>query len=135
MEKDAYTLPEVSEKTGVSVRTLRRYIHNGRIKAVKMGGNRFVVSRENFLKFINGEWLNWRVNMELVGEYKVCSKHKVDKKLVYKREVRTRTVGNMTVPEIRYYTEDYCRLDKIQEDIFVGGTYHSTIEYFEYKEA
>lgn len=55
MTKELYTLPEMSEKTGVTVRALRKYIHEGRIKAVKMGGNKFVVSHENYMKFINGQ--------------------------------------------------------------------------------
>jgi excisionase family DNA binding protein len=55
MEKDMYTLSEISDKTGVTVRALRKYIHEGRIKAVKMGGNKFVVSHKNYIKFINGE--------------------------------------------------------------------------------
>lgn len=55
MAKDIYTLPEISEKTGVTVRALRKYVHEGKIQAVKMGGNRFVVSHENYIKFINGK--------------------------------------------------------------------------------
>lgn len=78
--------------------------------------------------------------MELVGEYpvycdEVYSEDKVRNKLVYKRDVRVRTVGNMTVPETRYYTSNYYRLEKIQEDVFVSGEYQTTVEYFRYKGA
>lgn len=73
--------------------------------------------------------------MELVGEYPVYSEKKVKNKLVYKRDVRVRTVGNVTALETRYYTADYHRLERIQEDIFVSEEYHSTVEYFKYKGA
>lgn len=73
--------------------------------------------------------------MELVGEYPVYSEDKVRNKLVYKRDVRVRTVGNMIVPETRYYTSNHYRLEKIQEDVFVSGEYQSTVEYFRYKGA
>lgn len=73
--------------------------------------------------------------MELVGEYPVYSEEKVKNKLVYKREVRVRTVGNMMVLETRYYTADHFRLEKIHEDVFVSGEYQSTVEYFKYKGA
>lgn len=73
--------------------------------------------------------------MELVGEYPVYSEEKVKNKLVYKREVRVRTVGNMMVLETRYYTADHFRLEKIQEDVFVSGEYQFTVEYFRYKGA
>lgn len=73
--------------------------------------------------------------MELVGEYPVYSENEVKNKLVYKRDVKVRTVGNVTVLETRYYTANYHRLEKIQEDVFVSGEYQSTVEYFKYKGA
>lgn len=73
--------------------------------------------------------------MELVGEYPVYSENKVKNKLVYKREVRVRTVGNDTALETRYYTADHYRLYKIHEDVFTSGGYQSTVEYFKYKGA
>lgn len=73
--------------------------------------------------------------MELIGVRAVQSENEVKNKLVYKCEVRSRTVGNMTALETRYYTADHFRLEKIQEDIFVSGKYQFTVEYFRYKGA
>lgn len=73
--------------------------------------------------------------MELVGEYPVYSEDKVKNKLVYKREVKVRAVGNITALETRYYTANHYRLEKIQEDVFIDREYQSTIEYFRYKGA
>lgn len=73
--------------------------------------------------------------MELVGEYPVYSENKVKNKLVYKRDVKVRTVGNVTALETRYYTANHYRLEKIQEDVFVSEEYQSTVEYFRYKGA
>lgn len=73
--------------------------------------------------------------MELVGEYPVYSENEVKNKLVYKRDVKVRTVGNVTALETRYYTANHYRLEKIQEDVFVSGEYQSTAEYFRYKGA
>lgn len=73
--------------------------------------------------------------MELVGEYPVYSENEVKNKLVYKRDVKVRTVGNVTALETRYYTANHYRLEKIQEDVFVSEEYQSTVEYFRYKGA
>ena len=73
--------------------------------------------------------------MELVGEYPVYNENEVKNKLVYKRDVKVRTVGNVTALETRYYTANHYRLDKIHEDVFVSGEYQSTVEYFRYKGA
>lgn len=73
--------------------------------------------------------------MELIGVHAVHSENEVKNELVYKRDVRVRTVGNMTALETRYYTADHYRLEKIQEDVFISGKYQSTVEYFRYKGA
>lgn len=49
-----YSLNEVANLTGVTVRTLRKYMNEGRLKAVKMGGQ-CRVAEENYIAFINGE--------------------------------------------------------------------------------
>lgn len=56
MENDLklYTLEEVSEIVGVTVRTLYKYINDGRLKAVKMG-NKWQVSHKNLKDFIEGK--------------------------------------------------------------------------------
>lgn len=54
MDKIAYTLDELAEQFQVTTRTLRTYIKNGKLKAVKIG-TRWIVSAENLNDFINGK--------------------------------------------------------------------------------
>lgn len=79
--------------------------------------------------------------MEYIGVYPVInmSIDAVEDKEIYKREVRYRTVGNVTALETRYYTKQYERLCKVVEDIYVNDetTYmdhepHRSLTYFEY---
>ena len=48
-----YSLSELEPILGVTHRTLLRYITEGRLKGVKMGG-RWKVSQDNLRAFING---------------------------------------------------------------------------------
>lgn len=48
-----YTLSDLVPMLGVTYRTLQNYIHDGKLKGVKIGG-RWRVTEENLLKFING---------------------------------------------------------------------------------
>ena len=48
-----YTLEEVQGFLKVSEKTLRSYIKDGRLKAVKIG-RRWTVTEENLTKFVNG---------------------------------------------------------------------------------
>lgn len=59
--------------------------------------------------------------MEYIGVYPVInmSIDAVEDKEIYKREVRYRTVGNVTALETRYYTKQYERLCKVVEDIYM----------------
>ena len=47
-----YTAQEVSQILGVHVVTARRYMYEGRIKAKKIGGNRYLVSEANLREFL-----------------------------------------------------------------------------------
>jgi len=49
-----YSLTEIEPIVGVSHRTLMRYVYDGKLKAVKIGG-KWKVSEEALKKFINGE--------------------------------------------------------------------------------
>lgn len=49
-----YDVKQVSEKLGVRVEAIRRYIKSGRLKAVKVG-NKYIVSEDNYNDFINGK--------------------------------------------------------------------------------
>lgn len=53
MEK-FYTLKEIEDNLRISNRTLRRYIENGKLEAVKVGG-KYLVSEENYNKLISGK--------------------------------------------------------------------------------
>ena len=46
-------LVDISQKLGIHIVTLRRYIKSGKLKAQKLG-NSYFVSKENFKEFING---------------------------------------------------------------------------------
>ena len=48
-----YSLSELEPILGVTHRTLLRYISEGKLKAVKMGG-RWKVSQDNLRAFVNG---------------------------------------------------------------------------------
>lgn len=54
MSTKVYTTEEVSKMIDVSERTIRNYIKAGKIKAVKVG-NKYIISEDNYMKFINGE--------------------------------------------------------------------------------
>lgn len=54
MTQQFYDVKQVSEKLGVRVEAIRRYIKNGRLKAVKVG-NKYIVSEDNYNDFINGK--------------------------------------------------------------------------------
>lgn len=54
MAVETYTVEQVAEQLGVSVRTIREYVRDGKIKAVKVG-NKYIISEDNFRKFVNGE--------------------------------------------------------------------------------
>lgn len=49
-----YTVEEVAKMVGSTDRTIRNYIKNKRIKAVKVG-NKYIISEDNLKLFINGE--------------------------------------------------------------------------------
>lgn len=54
MAVETYTVEQVAEQLGISVRTIREYIRKGKIKAVKVG-NKYIISEDNFRDFVNGE--------------------------------------------------------------------------------
>lgn len=45
-EKDLYTVKEVTELLGLSERTVRRYIADGKLKAIKVLGNIRITKEE-----------------------------------------------------------------------------------------
>lgn len=49
-----YDLTDLGIVLGFSSSTLQKYIKDGRLKAIKIGG-KWKVSEENYKKFINGE--------------------------------------------------------------------------------
>lgn len=49
-----YDLPELSKLLSVSERTLRTYIHTGKLKATKIGG-KWKVTKENLEAYCRGE--------------------------------------------------------------------------------
>lgn len=53
MEYKTYTLQDLSQMLNVNVNTLRGYIKSGRLKAT-MIGNKYIVSEENYINFVNG---------------------------------------------------------------------------------
>lgn len=54
MAVETYTVEQIAEQLGVSVRTIREYVRDGKIKAVKVG-NKYIISEDNFRDFVNGE--------------------------------------------------------------------------------
>lgn len=55
MVQESYNVEQVSEKLGVTIATVRKYIKDGRIKAVKVG-TKYIISENNYNDFINGKW-------------------------------------------------------------------------------
>lgn len=53
MVQESYNVEQVSEKLGVTIATVRKYIKDGRIKAVKVG-TKYIISENNYNNFING---------------------------------------------------------------------------------
>lgn len=49
-----YTLKEIEDNLRISNRTLRRYIKEGKLETVKIGG-KHLVSEENYHKLISGK--------------------------------------------------------------------------------
>lgn len=54
MDYKAYTLNDVSEMLNIHIATLRKYVKSGRLKATKIG-NKYIVSEEHYIEFINGK--------------------------------------------------------------------------------
>lgn len=54
MEKQYYSKKEVAEILDVHPRTIERYIHNGRLKAAKLG-RKWTISREDIKAFYEAE--------------------------------------------------------------------------------
>ncbi|MGD6768583.1 helix-turn-helix domain-containing protein [Mammaliicoccus lentus] len=54
MTIEVYTVKEVSKKLNTTVRTIREYIKNGKINAIKVG-NKYIISEENYRNFVNGK--------------------------------------------------------------------------------
>lgn len=50
----AYDVPEVSERLGLCVTTVRKYLREGRIKAQKVG-RKYYVTEETLKEFLNGD--------------------------------------------------------------------------------
>lgn len=48
-----YSLKETAATLNVSLRTVQRYVAEGKLKGVKIGG-KWAISRENLVAFING---------------------------------------------------------------------------------
>ena len=56
MDIKYYTLRQASEIMGIKVRTVREWIRNGRIKAIKIGGsNRWFISRDEIERLVSGK--------------------------------------------------------------------------------
>lgn len=53
--KGAYDAHEVAGFLNISVQTVRKYIKEGKLKAVLIG-NKHVISERNYQKFIDGDW-------------------------------------------------------------------------------
>ena len=49
-----YRLKDIEELLGVTNRTLLTYVHNGRLKAAKIGGQ-WIVTEKNLEAFLNGD--------------------------------------------------------------------------------
>jgi excisionase family DNA binding protein len=54
MVDETLTLLEIAEKLHVSTRSLMKYIQEGRLKAVKIGG-KWIVTETNYNSFVRGE--------------------------------------------------------------------------------
>lgn len=50
----AYDVPEVSERLGLGVDTVRKYLRQGRIKCQKVG-RKYYVTEETLKEFLNGD--------------------------------------------------------------------------------
>ncbi|MDU6161097.1 MAG: helix-turn-helix domain-containing protein [Staphylococcus epidermidis] len=53
--KGAYDVHEVAEFLEISVQSVRKYIKEGKLKAVLIA-NKHVISERNYQKFIDGDW-------------------------------------------------------------------------------
>lgn len=51
MTTELIRLKDVSKKLNLSTATLRRYIHNGKLKAIKVGGN-YMVNINDYDEFV-----------------------------------------------------------------------------------
>lgn len=49
-----YTMKETAATLNVSLRTVQRYVAEGKIKSAMIGGKR-MITRENLIAFCNGE--------------------------------------------------------------------------------
>lgn len=49
-----FTLAEVSDALGITTRSLKTYIKNGQLKAVKLAG-KWRISSDNLRAFVNGD--------------------------------------------------------------------------------
>lgn len=50
--KDAYTIKEVKDRTGISVKTLYRFEKEGILKTISTGGMKKIVTREDLTNFL-----------------------------------------------------------------------------------
>ena len=57
LTKDFYSAPEVAELTGVKLRTVYRWIDEGRLKAIKI--TQWRITKEALEEFLNGEKRNY----------------------------------------------------------------------------
>lgn len=53
--KGAYDVHEVADFLEISVQSVRKYIKEGKLKAVLIA-NKHVISERNYQKFIDGDW-------------------------------------------------------------------------------
>lgn len=51
MDKELIRLKDISQKLNLSTATLRKYIHNGKLKAIKVGGN-YMVNTNDYDEFV-----------------------------------------------------------------------------------
>lgn len=49
-----YSTKDMMEALGVTYKTLLKYIHSGKLKAVMIGGE-WKITEENYRKFVSGE--------------------------------------------------------------------------------
>ena len=57
MNGDLIRIKKISEKTGLSTATLRSYIKQNKLKAIKIGGN-YYTTPENYNKLLISFWAN-----------------------------------------------------------------------------